>query len=90
MLSARAEFSNSTDAVPFAGSVSTVIKIDPNGELSQRDLNIVSEHYWGISKVFSRQVWRCEVLDVGSKHLPLNDYTIKFVVYRFGDGCIFQ
>ena len=54
MLRERAEFSNSTDAVPFAGSVSTFIKIDPNGVVSQRDINIASENYWGISKVYSR------------------------------------
>ncbi|MBT6210117.1 MAG: hypothetical protein HOI35_08885 [Woeseia sp.] len=54
MLRERAEFSNSTDAVPFAGSVSILIKIDPNGVVSQRDINIAGENYWGISKVYSR------------------------------------
>jgi len=54
MLGEQAEFSNPTDAVPFARSVSKVIEIDSNGVVSQRDVNIISNNYWGIAKVFSR------------------------------------
>lgn len=50
----QAQFRNDTDAVPIAGSVSTVFGIDPNGLVRESDTNLLGENYWGISKVLSR------------------------------------
>ncbi|HSD69767.1 MAG TPA: hypothetical protein VLB07_09440 [Woeseiaceae bacterium] len=50
----KAQFRNDTDAVPIAGSVSTVFSIDPNGLVRESDTNLLGENYWGISKVLSR------------------------------------
>lgn len=54
MLGERAKFSGNDDAVPIAGTVATLIKVDANGVVQESELNIAGENYWGISNVFSR------------------------------------
>ena len=54
MLGERAKFSGNDDAVPRPESVASLIRIDANGLISEKDLNIVGENYWGISSSFSR------------------------------------
>lgn len=54
MIGERAQFRNDTDAVPIAGSVSTVFSIDQNGLVRESETNLLGENYWGISKVLSR------------------------------------
>jgi len=54
MLGEIAKFSGASDAVPLAGTVSTVFDIDENGLVHKSDANLAGENYWGISKVFSR------------------------------------
>jgi len=54
MIGAIAKFPGNADAVPIADTVSTLFQFDSNGVVRQSDANIVSENYWGISKIFSR------------------------------------
>lgn len=54
MLGDIAKFPGQSDAVPIAGTVSTLFEIDPNGLVKQSEANILGENYWGISKIFSR------------------------------------
>jgi hypothetical protein len=54
MLADRAEFPSSEDAVPNPGSVATLIRFDASGTPSESALDMISENYWGIKKVFSR------------------------------------
>lgn len=54
MLGETAKFPGSEDAVPIAGTVATLIKIDANGVVRKSDADLVGENYWGMSKIFSR------------------------------------
>ena len=54
MLGERARFPGNDDTVPVPGSVGSLIRIDANGLVSESDVNIAGENYWGISNVFSR------------------------------------
>lgn len=42
------------DAVPIAGTVTTLYDIRENGEVRKSDVNVLGENYWGIAKVLSR------------------------------------
>ena len=54
MLADRAEFPSSQDAVPNPASVAVLIKFDASGMPRESELDMISENYWGIKKVFSR------------------------------------
>lgn len=54
MLGEVAKFPGSEDAVPIAGTVSTLFEIDSNGVVKQSHADLLGENYWGISKIFSR------------------------------------
>jgi hypothetical protein len=54
MLGELALFRNDGDAVPLAGSVSTVFDIDTNGSVRKTEVNLLGENYWGIAKILSR------------------------------------
>ncbi len=54
LLSEIAKFAGDSDAVPLAGTVATVFRIDSNGLVRESEGNLASENYWGISKIFSR------------------------------------
>lgn len=47
-------FRNDDDAVPVAGSVGIVFDIDANGVVRQKDVNLLGENYFGVTKVLSR------------------------------------
>jgi hypothetical protein len=47
-------FRTEGDAVPVAGTVTTVFDIDSNGDVSRSEANLLGENYWGIAKVLSR------------------------------------
>lgn len=54
ILGEQAKFSGNDDAVPTPESVASLIRIDANGLVSEKNLNISGENYWEISSVFSR------------------------------------
>lgn len=54
LLAERALFRTEGDAVPIAGTVTTVFDIDRNGTVSRSEANLLGENYWGIAKVLSR------------------------------------
>jgi hypothetical protein len=54
MLGEIAKFAGKTDAVPVAGTVSTLFQIDANGIVSTSDADLLGVNYWGMSKIFSR------------------------------------
>lgn len=54
MLGERATYPGDDDAVPIPESVASLIRIDANGRVSEKDLNIAGENYWEISSVFGR------------------------------------
>ena len=54
MISEKALFNLDDDAVPIAGTVSTVFDIDANGLVRERDANLIEDNYWKIAMVFSR------------------------------------
>lgn len=54
LLAEKALFRSDGDAVPIAGSVTTVYDIDGHGTVSRSDANLLGEDYWGIAKVLSR------------------------------------
>lgn len=54
ILGDRAKYQGSSDAVPVASSVATLIRIDDNGLVRESDLDILGKNYWGISQVLSR------------------------------------
>jgi len=54
LIGEKAKFRNDADAVPIAGTVSTVFNIDANGLIKESEANILGENYWGVSKVLSR------------------------------------
>lgn len=54
LIGEKAGFRGDSDAVPVAGTVSTVFDIDQNGLVRETEVNILGENYWGISKVLSR------------------------------------
>jgi len=54
MIAELALFRNDGDAVPVAGSVSTVFDIEQNGSVRRTEANLLGENYWGIAKILSR------------------------------------
>jgi len=54
LLGEKARFPDKQEAVPAAGSVSTLYKIDAKGLVRESEVNIVGQNYWGINKIFSR------------------------------------
>jgi len=54
MIGEIARFPGDQDAVPVAGTVSTLFQIDSNGAVTQSDADLVGNNYWGISRIFSR------------------------------------
>jgi chromosome segregation ATPase len=54
LLAEKALFRTEGDAVPVAGTVTTVFDIDSNGDVSRSEANLLGENYWGIAKVLSR------------------------------------
>jgi hypothetical protein len=54
MLGEIAKFGSGTDAVPLAGTVATLFKIDTSGMVRSSEVDIAGQNYWGISNIFSR------------------------------------
>lgn len=54
LLAEKASFRTAGDAVPIAGTVTTVFDIDRSGSVSRSEANLLGENYWGIAKVLSR------------------------------------
>lgn len=54
LLAEKALFRLEGDAVPVAGTVTTVFDINENGDVSRSEANLLGENYWGIAKVLSR------------------------------------
>lgn len=54
LLAEKALFRADADAVPIAGTVTTVFDIDKNGQVNRSEANLLGENYWGIAKVLSR------------------------------------
>ena len=54
MISEKAVFELDDDAVPIAGTVSTVFDIDSNGLVREREANLIGDNYWKLTTVFSR------------------------------------
>jgi hypothetical protein len=54
LISDRVQFRNKTDVVPVAASTTTVFDIDDDGGILEKEVAILSENYWRISKVLSR------------------------------------
>ena len=53
-ISQKAEFRNSSDAVPLTDSVGKLYRIDDDGGVRESDMNFLAENYWAISSAFSR------------------------------------
>ena len=54
LIGEKALFRNDGDAVPLAGSVSTVFDIGDDGSVSKTEVNVLAENYWSIAKILSR------------------------------------
>jgi hypothetical protein len=54
MISEAALFRTEVDAVPLAGSVSTVFDIGAEGTLQTTEVNLLGENYWNLAKTLSR------------------------------------
>lgn len=54
LIADKALFNRDDDAVPVAGTVRTLFKIDKNGLIRESDANLLGENYWRIAKIFSR------------------------------------
>jgi len=54
LIGEKALFRNDTDAVPTSGTVATLFDIDDNGLVKEKEVNILGENWWGISKILSR------------------------------------
>ena len=54
LLAETAEYPSSDVAVPLAGTISTLYRIDGKGRIRESEANIAGENYWGIAKIFSR------------------------------------
>ena len=54
LIAKTAVFKSDSDAVPAAGSVSTVYEITSRGVIKERDANLLGQDYWGLSEVVSR------------------------------------
>lgn len=54
LLAEQALYRNDSDAVPVAGSVSTLFDIEENGAVRKNELNLLGENFWNIARIFSR------------------------------------
>jgi hypothetical protein len=54
LVAEHAVFEADDDAVPVAGTVSTLFAINANGVVTKSDANLLGDNYWAISKVLSR------------------------------------
>lgn len=54
LIGEKALFRNEADAVPVAGTVTTVFNLDDNGLVGTSEANLLGENYWGIAKILSR------------------------------------
>ncbi len=54
LIGKKALFRNEGDAVPVAGTVTTVFDIDASGSVKESEANLLGENYWGIAKILSR------------------------------------
>ncbi len=54
LIAEKALFKLDDDAVPVAGSVATVFSFNKNGEINEKDANLIGENYWGVADVLSR------------------------------------
>ena len=54
LIGETALFRSDGDAVPVAGSVSTVFDIADDGSVSKTEVNVLADNYWGIAKILSR------------------------------------
>ena len=54
LIGEKALFRNDGDAVPLAGSVSTVFDIGDDGSVGKTEVNVLAENYWSIAKILSR------------------------------------
>lgn len=54
LIGEKALFRNDADAVPVAGTVSTVFDVGENDVVTTTEANLLGENYWGIAKILSR------------------------------------
>lgn len=54
LIAEHALFHSDDDAVPVPGTVASVFEIDADGGVSQKDVNLLGDNYFGIAKVLSR------------------------------------
>jgi hypothetical protein len=54
LIGEKAMFRGESDAVPIAGTVTTVYDIDDSGHVTKTETNLLGENYWGIAKILSR------------------------------------
>lgn len=54
LIGEKAVFRGDADAVPIAGTVTTVFDIDNNDNVTKTETNLLGENYWGIAKILSR------------------------------------
>lgn len=54
LIAEHAIFQEDNDAVPIAGTVTTVFAINGSGVVTKSDANLVGENYWDIANVLSR------------------------------------
>ncbi len=54
LIAQHAVFRGDDDVVPNSGTVATVYDIRPNGQIAQRDANLLGENYFGVAKALSR------------------------------------
>ena len=54
LISRCAEYENADDAVPVPASVAKVFAIDSGGEVTETDVDMLGDNYFGIAKILSR------------------------------------
>lgn len=54
LISERAIFQDDEDAVPAPGTVATLYRFGPTGQVVEGDVNILGDNYWSIAGVLSR------------------------------------
>ena len=54
LLAEHAKFRNDDDALPAPGTAAIVYAIDSNGVVKEKDVNLIGDNYFGISKIVSR------------------------------------
>ena len=53
-LSEHAKFQDNSGAVPNAATVARLLRIDGDGIVTESELDMLGENFWGISQIFSR------------------------------------